>query len=145
MVFVACHLELFCVGGKEQSDSDSDFELHEVDPVVDGFSNAFSETSSEEHQERDSGQEADNDDVDSGNDSNGAYIHGADDAQHADDAAVAESKGTGKKQKRRAETDLAPRLRVCRHFHECKTRRQLLASSEFSHNKCMSTWHKRTT
>ena len=71
MVFVACHSELFCVGGMEHSDSESDFELHEVDPVVHGFSDDFSETSSEEHQERDSGQEGDSDDVDSGNDTDG--------------------------------------------------------------------------
>ena len=68
MVFVACHSELFCVGGMEHSDSESDFELHEVDPLVDGFSDDFSETSSEEHQERDSEQEDDSDDLDSGND-----------------------------------------------------------------------------
>ena len=42
MVFVACHSELFCFGGMEHSDSESDFELHEVDPVVDGFSDDFS-------------------------------------------------------------------------------------------------------
>ena len=42
MVFVACHSVLFCVGGMEHSDSESDFELHEVDPMVDGFSDDFS-------------------------------------------------------------------------------------------------------
>ena len=45
MVFVAC--QLFCVGSMEHSDSESDFELHEVDRVVDGFSDDFSETSSD--------------------------------------------------------------------------------------------------
>ena len=30
-------------------------------------------------------------------------------------------------------------------FMNAKTRRQLLASSKFSQNKYMSTWHKRTT
>ena len=84
-------------GSMEHSDSESDFELHEVDPVVDGFSDDFSETSSEEHQERDSGQEANSDDVDSGNDTDGADIHDADDVQPADDAAETEMKGTGKK------------------------------------------------
>ena len=120
---VACHSVLFCVGGMEHSDSESNFELHEVDPVVDGFSDDFSETSSEEHQERDSGQEGDGDDVDSGNDNDGADIHDADDVQHVDDAAETENKGTGKKQKRRVETDPAFRLRVCRHFHECKNKK----------------------
>ena len=71
MVFVPCHSQLFCVGGMEHSDSESNFKLYEVDPVVDGFSEDFSETSSEEQQERDSGQEADTDDVDSGNDTDG--------------------------------------------------------------------------
>ena len=52
MFFAACHSVLFCVGGMEQSDSESDFELHEVDPVVDGFSDDFSQTTSEEQQER---------------------------------------------------------------------------------------------
>ena len=55
MVFVACYSQLFRVGGMEHSHSGSDFELQEVDPVVDGFSDDISETSSEEHQERDSG------------------------------------------------------------------------------------------
>ena len=63
MFFFACHSVLFCVGCMEHSDSESDFELHEVDPVVDGFSDDFLETTSEEQQECDSGQGGGGDDV----------------------------------------------------------------------------------
>ena len=44
-VFVACHSEVFCVGNMEHSDSEFNFELHEVDLVVDWFSDDSFETS----------------------------------------------------------------------------------------------------
>ena len=53
----------------EHSDSESDLELHAVDPVHDGFSDEPSEMASEE---RDNGLGVDGYDVESGNDTDGA-------------------------------------------------------------------------
>ena len=38
MFFFACRSVLICVGCMERSDSESDFELHEVYPGLDGLS-----------------------------------------------------------------------------------------------------------
>ena len=71
--------------------------LHEVDPMVDGLSDDFSETTSKEQQKCDSGQGDDGDDVESGNDAHGVDMRDADDVPQADDDGETDNKGTRKK------------------------------------------------
>ena len=99
MRFLSCHSVLFCV------DSESDFDLQEVTHGLDGLSDEPTETSSEEP---DGGPWVDGDDVESGNNTDGADIHDADAVQETDndaqrhgddDAQQTDDKGSGKKRK----------------------------------------------
>ena len=105
------------------SDSESDFELHAVHTVEDGFSDPPSDVPSEEP--------ATEDDVEIGSDTDGAdgaEIPDADGVQETDNDdnndGKANNESKGKKRKRVMATDLAFRLRVCRHFHQCKNKKQ---------------------
>ena len=102
------------------SDSESDFELHAVDSVQDGFSDPPSDVPSEEPA-TDDDVETGTDDTDGGD---GAEIPDAHGMQETDNDGKANDGSKGKKRKRAMPTDLAFRLRVCRHFHQCKNKKE---------------------
>ena len=116
----ACYLVLLCVGSMGDSDSESDFELHAVKTLEDGFSDPPSDVPSEEP--------ATEDDVGIGSDTDtdGADVDGAEipDADGDNNDGKANNGTKGKKRKRVTATDLAFRLRVCRRFHQCNNKKQ---------------------
>ena len=80
-------------------DSESDFELPAVAPVHDGFSDDPSETFSEEHEGK---PQVDDDDVESGSDTDGEDIADADGVQQTENDGQTDNKSNKKKRKRRA-------------------------------------------
>ena len=138
VVFVACHSELFCVGGMEHSDSESDFELHGVDPVVDGFSDDFSQTSSEEQLGK--------------RPTVMMWIVAMTPMVQTFMMLMMcnllmmplklKTKVLGKNENGELKQILRSAFVCVDIFMNVKTRRQLFANSRFNQNKCVSTWHK---
>ena len=70
------------------------------------------------------------DDVESSNDTDAVVTHDAHDVQQADNAGETRSKGAEKKRKRQGRTDVASRLRACRHLQDRKSKKAIARKFE---------------